>query len=73
MPVSVPSRQTPSTIDIAEEVVEEPIAMEKKKRNKTRKGSPNYSDDDIDALFYIVENTEPLGSNNWNKVSSKFN
>lgn len=55
MPVSVPSQQTPSTIDTVEEVFEEGMEMEKKKTKKTRTGSPKYRDDDIDALFEIVE------------------
>lgn len=43
----------------------------KSKRGK-RSGAPNYTDEDMSALLDIVEKIEPIGSNEWAAVSSKF-
>jgi len=36
-------------------------------------GAANYSSDDLDGLFDILEELLPLGGNAWNSASDEFN
>jgi len=44
----------------------------KKQRGRTT-GAHNYSSEDLDALFDILEGCLPLGGNAWNSASDEFN
>lgn len=44
-----------------------------KGRRKSRMGSPNFSEADIEVLLQAVEDHEPIGNNEWARVASIFN
>lgn len=47
--------------------------LREKRKKGGRTGAPNYSNEDIDTLLDVVEEVEPLGSNQWAMVEKNYN
>jgi len=50
-----------------------PLSGVEKKSKGRAVGAANYSSDDLDGLFDILEELLPLGGNAWNSASDEFN
>lgn len=45
----------------------------KQRRQSSRAGAPNYTEQDVDELLHIVEEVIPIGANDWSRIRSEFN
>lgn len=69
----LPATNTLSTTTAPDGDTSDQPPNKKQRRQSSRAGAPNYTEQDVNELLHIVEEVIPIGANDWSRIRSEFN